>query len=174
MVERSMSRKLRVEFKGALYHVMSRGVARAETFLDEDDRRLFLEILGDVVEKGALIVHAFCLMPNHYHILCETPYSELSRWMRAINGRYARNFNFRHKRVGYVWQGRYKAILVEDGKYFLECSRYIHLNPNRSKMTRPAERYLWSSYRNYVGGPISAEWVETARTLSLFYSAQIN
>ena len=86
--------------------------------------------------------------------------------MRHLNGDYVRNFNVRHRRVGHLWQGRFKAILVEDGHYFLECSRYIHLNPNRGKLTRPAERYRWSSYRNYVGGPASVDWVETGPTLA--------
>ena len=80
-------------------------------------------------------------MPNHYHVLCETPDAGLARWLRHLNGDYARWFNRRHKRVGHLWQGRYKAILVEDGRYFQECSRYIHLNPNRAKLTRPAGRY---------------------------------
>jgi len=86
--------------------------------------------------------------------------------MRHVNGDYVRRFQVRHRRVGTVWQGRYKAILVEDGPYLLECSRYIHLNPNRSHPTRPAERYRWSSYRNYVGGPCAVDWVTTERVLA--------
>lgn len=85
-----------------------------------------------------------------------------------INGGYARRFNRAHRRVGHLWQCRYKAILVEDGPYFLECSRYIHLNPNRSRLTRPAERYRWSSYRSYVGGPRGVDWVSRERTLAAF------
>jgi len=138
------------------------------TFLDDDDREEFLDSVSSVVEDGALVVHAYCLMPNHYHMLCETPEAELARWMQRINGSHARRFNARHRRVGHLWQGRYKAILVGDGEYFLECSRYIHLNPNRSKLTRPAERYRWSSYRGYVGGPRAARWVSTERTLGHF------
>jgi len=88
--------------------------------------------------------------------------------MRDVNGVYAQAFNRRHRRVGHLWQARYKAILVEDGPYFLECSRYIHLNPNRSRLTRPAERYRWSSYLNYVGGSACASWVAVDRTLSHF------
>lgn len=108
---------------------MSRGVARRATFVDDDDRRAFLEIIGGLVELGALEVFAFCLMPNHYHLLAQTPSGELGRWMRHVNGDYVRRFNVRHRRVGHLWQGRYKAILVEEGKYLRECSRYIHRNP---------------------------------------------
>lgn len=163
-----MSRAARVEFEGALYHVMCRGVARLPVFLSDEDRKQFLAGVGGLVEGGDLAVCAFCLMPNHYHLLCETPRGGLSRWMRHINGDYARWFNSRHRRVGHLWQGRYKAIAVEDGDYLAECSRYIHLNPNRSRITRPAERYRWSSYRNYVGGPAPVGWVETDRVLGLF------
>ncbi len=164
-----MSRALRIEYDGALYHVMSRGVARRQTVRDYEDRRRFLGLVGDIVAEGGWLVHAYCLMPNHYHLLCETPRSGLSRWMRQLNGDYGQAFNRRHGRVGHLWQGRYKAIDVEDSRCFLECSRYIHLNPNRSRITRPAERYPWSSYRNYLGvGVPRARWVSTRRTLDNF------
>lgn len=163
-----MSRAVRIEFPGALYHVMSRGVARLPTFLDDEDRNDFLRRIEPLVRSGDLVVHAFCLMPNHYHLLCETPAGGLRRWMRHVNGDYARAFNHRHRRVGHLWQGRFKAVLVEDGRYLTECSRYIHLNPNRAKITRPAERYWWSSYRNYVGGPAVVDCVETERVLAEF------
>jgi len=160
-----MARSLRVEFAGALYHVMARGVARLPTFLDDEDRRDFLAGVGRRVEEGDLLIHAFCLMPNHYHLLVETPRGRLARWMRHVNGDYARRFQVRHRRVGPVWQGRYKAILVEDGPYLLECSRYIHLNRSRSKLARPAQGYWWSSYRNYAGGSCAVDWVTTERVL---------
>jgi len=139
------------------------------TFLDDEDRWRFLEIVGSVVQERGWIVHAYCVMPNHYHLLCETPRGQLSRWMGHVNSGYARYFNSRHRRVGHLWQGRYKSILVEDGSYFLDCGRYIHLSPNRSKLTRPAERYAWLSYRNYVGAGVPrADWVKTKRTLAHF------
>ncbi len=147
---------------------MSRGVARLPTFLEDADRSSFLEIVGGLVAEGAIEVHAFCLMPNHYHMLVRTPGGDLRRWIRHVNGDYARRFNARHRRVGHLWQGRYKAILVEDGVYLREVSRYIHLNPNRAKITRPAERYRWSSYRNYVGGPVAVAWVDTGALLAEF------
>jgi len=159
---------MRVEFDGAIYHLMSRGVARMPVFHDDDDRETFLERVGGLVADGALVVHAFCLMANHYHLLCETPNGGLARIVRHINGDYAAAFNSRHRRVGHLWQGRYKAILVEGGSYLLECSRYIHLNPNRSRLTRPAGRYRWSSYRSYVGGSPCVPWVSTGRVLEAF------
>ena len=101
-----MSRAVRIEFDGACYHVMSRGVARRPTFLDDEDRRHFLGIVEKLVDCGVLEVYAFCLMPNHYHLLLCTPEGQLSRWMRHINGDYVRGFNVRHRRVGHLWQGR--------------------------------------------------------------------
>lgn len=92
----------------------------------------------------------------------------MPRWGGHETNLYVRNFNLRHRRVGHLWQGRFKAILVEDGPYFQECSRYIHLNPNRAQLTRPAERYRWSSYRTYVGGPAPFDWVSTGPTLRAF------
>ena len=157
-----------IEFPGAIYHVMSRGVAGMRTFQDDSDYREFLRLLGLLVDAGVLIVHAYCLMINHIHLLLETPLACLGRWMQQLLGDYAQGYNRRHRRQGHLWQARYKAILVEDGEYLLECSRYIHLNPNRKKLTRPAELWPWSSYRNYVGGPAMTDWVCTVRVLGHF------
>jgi len=163
-----MSRATRIEFAGACYHVMSRGVARTATFLDDEDRRSFLEIVGGQVEMGTLQVFAFCVMPNHYHLLVSTPLGHLARWLRHVNGDHARRFNARHRRVGHLWQGRYKAILVEEGDYLHQCSRYIHLNPSRAKLARSAAHYRWSSYRNYLGGSAVVPWVNTGVVLDGF------
>ncbi len=110
-----MSRATRVEIKGAMCHVMTRGVARMPVFLDDTDRTDFLDRVGGLVGRGDIVIHAFSLMPNHYHLLCETPHARLSMLLRHINGNYARVFNNRRRRVGHLWQGRYKAILVGDG-----------------------------------------------------------
>lgn len=147
---------------------MSRGVARLPVFFDDEDRMDFLRRIEPLVRNGDLVIHAFCLMPNHYHLLCETPAGGLRRWMRHLNGDYASAFNHRHRRVGHLWQGRYKALLVEAGRYLTECSRYIHLNPTRAKISRQAELYRWSSYPNYVGGRTAVDWVETERVLIEF------
>lgn len=122
-----------------------------------------------MVTKGILIMHAYCLMPNHYHFLCETPMGALRRIMQWILGGYAQWYNWRHQRQGYLWQGRYKAILVQDGPYFLHVSCYLHLNPCPSLVSRP-EEYRWSSYRNYVGGAVDVDWVTTAKVLEAFNS----
>ncbi|MCU0723041.1 MAG: transposase, partial [Planctomycetes bacterium] len=162
-----MSRATRVEFPGALYHAMSRGIGGTRVFPDDEHRERFLSFLGKVVESGDLDVHAYCLLPSHFHLLLETPRGALSRWMHHVLGRYAQWFNACRDRSGHVWQGRYKAIVVERGPYLLECSRYIHLNPNRAGLSRPAEKWKWSSYRNYVGGPgtPAVPWVTTRTVL---------
>ncbi|HEY2932881.1 MAG TPA: transposase, partial [Acidobacteriota bacterium] len=132
----------------------------------------FLDQIGRLVEEGCLIVYAFCLMFNHFHLLCETPLSELGRWMQELLGGYASQFNLRHDRVGHLWQARYKAVLVEDGEYFLDCSRYIHLNPKRAGMVDSPDQYYWSSYCNYVGGMRSVDWVSTGRVLRHFSGSE--
>jgi putative transposase len=165
-----MSRALRIEFPGATYHAMARGVGGMEVFADDTDRRVFLSLLGELVTAGVLIIHCFCLMLTHMHLLAETPLGELSRCMHQLLGPYAEHYNRRHRRSGYVWQGRYKALLVQDGDYFLEVSRYIHMNPDHNPKTRPVETYPWSSYYNYIGGATQVDWVETRRILSYFSS----
>ena len=166
-----MPRPPRIAFLGATYHILSRGVARKETFLQEKDYFAFLDILGQIVHKGALIVHAFALLPNHIHILGETPNGNLSRWMQILFGRYAELFNHRHDRVGHLWQGRYKALLVDEGEYFLNCSRYIHLNPARAHLASAPE-YPWTSYGCYFGHPSLVDWVCTEKTLRYINGAE--
>jgi len=124
-----MARPLRIEYPGAVYHVTSRGNARQSIFIDDVDRQLFLEVLGNVVEKYNWLCHAFCLLDNHYHNLVETQDPNLSLGMRQLNGVYTQRFNIRHHRVGHLFQGRYNAILVEKNVHLLEFCRYIVLNP---------------------------------------------
>lgn len=142
-----MSRPLRIEFAGALYHVTSRGDGREVIFLGDEDRHRFLEVLSELVRDFNCAVHAYCLMDNHYHLLIETPESNLSKGMRQLNGVYTQRFNRRHGRVGHVFQGRYKAIIVQKESYLLELARYIVLNPVRAGMVRGPEQWPWSSYR---------------------------
>lgn len=116
-----MARPLRIEIPGALYHVTSRGNARNTIYLAEDDYADFLYVLCSVVRKYNWLLHGYCLMPNHYHLIVETPDGNLSKGMRQLNGLYTQRFNRRHHRVGHVLQGRYKAILVGKDEYLLVC-----------------------------------------------------
>jgi putative transposase len=162
---------LRIEFEGALYHIISRGVGRAPTFLDEKDYTRFLGRLAAVVGDGGLTVYAWCLLVNHFHLLARTPKGGLSHWIRKVLGPYAQWFNARHERTGYLWQGRYKAILVENGSYLVDCSRYIHLNPcrsNRSGRDIGPEEYRWTSFHAYTGGLNPFGIVDTEPVLSFF------
>jgi REP element-mobilizing transposase RayT len=146
-----MARPLRLEFPGALYHVTSRGNARTAVFLDDADRLHFLDDLADAVERHGWLCHAYCLMTDHYHLLIETPAGGLSRGMQFLNGVYSQRFNRRHGRVGHLFQGRFKAILVEKESHLLEVARYVVLNPVRAGMVRHPRDWPWSSYRATAG-----------------------
>lgn len=146
-----MARPLRIEFPGAIYHVTSRGNARRKIFQDNSDRESFLSTLAWVVERFGWICHAYCLMDNHFHLMIETPEPNLSRGMRQLNGVYTQGFNRRHRKVGHLFQGRFKAILVERDSYLLELARYVVLNPVRAKIVKAPQDYFWSSYRPTLG-----------------------
>lgn len=163
-----MARPLRIEFAGALYHVTSRGDGQEDIYLDDNDREIFLEVLVDVQHRLNWTIHAYCLMSNHYHLLIETPDSNLSKGMRHLNGVYTQRFNRSHKRAGHVFQGRYKAILVQKDNYLLELSRYIVLNPVRARMVRSAKDWPWSSYRSTAGITVTQPWLTTDWILSTF------
>ncbi len=156
-----MARPLRLEFAGALYHVTSRGDRREDIYLTDDDRNAYLDILGKVCERYNWIVHAYCLMDNHYHLLIETLDSNLSKGMRQLNGVYTQHFNRTHRRVGHVYQGRYKAIIVQKEVYLLELARYVVLNPVRARMVRAAKDWAWSSYRATAGQTDAPNWLDT-------------
>ncbi len=155
-----MARPIRVEFAGAVYHVMARGNERREVFRDDPDRQRFLETLAEAVARFGLRLYAYCLMPNHYHLLLATPRANLSRAMGWLQTTYTARFNRRHRRSGHLFQGRYKAQLVEADVYAQWLVEYIHLNPVRPRrksdpipVARAAElaRYRWSSHRDYAG-----------------------
>jgi putative transposase len=146
-----MARPLRIEFAGALYHVTSRGNAREAIYLTDEDRQQFLTLLENTVKRYDWYCHAYCLMGNHYHLLIETNTPALSKGMKYLNGTYTQYFNRRHQRVGHVFQGRFKAILVQKEAYLLELARYIVLNPVRAQMVRSAKDWPWSSYRATAG-----------------------
>lgn len=154
-----MARPLRLEFAGALYHLTARGNARADIFADDEDRGLFLELLGKEISQQGWRCYAYCLMANHYHLLIETPEPNLVAGMRRLNGVYTQRFNRRHKRVGHVFQGRYKSILVDKDSYGLELSRYVVLNPVRARMVKRPEKWAWSSYRATVGQVTPPVWL---------------
>ncbi|NRA21170.1 MAG: transposase [Oceanospirillaceae bacterium] len=120
-----MSRPLRIEFNGALYHITSRGNARSDIYLKDADRHAFLNILDKVCQQYNWTIHAYCLMTNHYHLLVETPDANLSRGMRQLNGVYTQKFNHLHNRVGHIYQGRYKAIIVRREAYLLEMTQFV-------------------------------------------------
>ena len=146
-----MARPLRIEFPGAVYHVTSRGNARAAIYADDADRMAFLRLLTQVVQRAHWLCHAYCLMDNHYHLVLETPEGNLAQGMRQVNGLYTQWYNRRHGHVGHVLQGRYKAILIERDSYLLTVCRYVVLNPVRAGMVPTAQAYGWSSYGATAG-----------------------
>ena len=165
-----MARPLRIEYEGAHYHVTSRGNERKAIFRGDVDREKFIELIRRAVEQFDLRLHAYVLMDNHYHLLIETRRAGLNRALRYLNGVYTQTFNRRHNRVGHLFQGRYKAILVEKESYLLELSRYIHLNPWRVKGSIDPIRYPWSSLGSYVGARTVPSWLTVKDVLSPFGS----
>lgn len=163
-----MSRPIRIEFAGALYHVTSRGDRQEAIYIDDEDRISFLTLLSKVSKDYNWLIHAYCLMDNHYHLLIETLDGNLSRGMRQLNGVYTQITNRYHGKVGHVFQGRYKAILVQKEKYLLELARYIVLNPVRARMVREAKDWPWSSYRQTSGMTSNDYWLTTEWLLSAF------
>ncbi|MDD2335275.1 MAG: transposase [Geobacteraceae bacterium] len=147
-----MARPLRIEYEGAIYHVTARGNVRGKVYFSKRDYEKFKEYLSAAKEKYGLILHAYVLMANHYHLIIETPEKNLSKIMHYINSSFTTYMNVKRKRSGHLFQGRYKAILVDKDNYLLELSRYIHLNPVRVKTVEKPEEYAYSSYRSYVTG----------------------
>ena len=163
-----MARPIRVEFEGAVYHVMARGNERRKVFRSDRDRELFLETLAEAVSQFGLLVHVYCLMPNHYHLVVETPRGNLSRAIGWLQVTYTVRFNRRYRRSGHLFQGRFKAQLVDTEEYGRELVRYVHLNPVRprkktepipSERARELDAYPWSSHRAYAGSAVKLEWL---------------
>jgi REP element-mobilizing transposase RayT len=165
-----MARPLRIEFPGALYHLTSRGNARAAIFLGDDDRNRFLRLLGEAILKFRWRCYAYCLMTNHYHLVVETAEPNLSRGMRQLNGLYTQGFNRTHARVGHVLQGRYHGILVERETHLLELTRYLVLNPVRAGIVTAAEEYPWSSFRATLGLTAVPVWLAVDGIRAMFDS----
>jgi putative transposase len=165
---RTMSRPLRIELAGGLYHVTSRGDRREAIYRNEQDRADWLQVLGEVCSRFNWRCHAYCEMTNHYHFVVETPDANLCEGMRQLNGVYTQTTNRRHGLVGHLFQGRFKAILVERDSYLLELARYVVLNPVRAGMVREASDWPWSSYRAMVGEGPAPAWLETDWLLGQF------
>ena len=145
-----MARPLRIEYPGAVYHVMNRGLARQSVFRDPTDYETFLQVLSDTHTLWGVEVLAYCLMGNHYHLCLRTPTANLGRVMRHVNGLYTQRFNRAHRRDGPLFRGRYKAIVVEAESYLASVIRYIHLNPVQAKLVKAPEAYRWSSHARYL------------------------
>lgn len=165
-----MARPLRIEFSDATYHVTSRGNGRQKIFLDTHDNREFLELFGKTAERFNWICHAFCLMENHYHLMIETPDPNLSKGMHYLNTSYCQAHHKRHDTVGHLFQGRFKAIVVDRESYLLELARYVVLNPVRAGLVARPEDWPWSSYRAAAGLPVSekTEFLTTSWLLGQF------
>jgi putative transposase len=152
-----MARQLRLEFPGAIYHVLNRGDRREDIFLDDEDRQRFEDTLGETCVKTGWQVHAFCLMPNHFHLVVETPQPNLVTGMKWLLGTYTTRFNRRHNLTGHLFAGRYKSTFVGgEGGYLRTVCDYIHLNPIRAQLLpteAPLRSFVWSSFPSYLGPP---------------------
>jgi REP element-mobilizing transposase RayT len=163
-----MARPLRIEYPGAFYHVLNRGQRQEAIVVDDRDRERFLLCLERMVERYHVIVHTYCLMTNHYHLILETPEANLSRAVQWLNVSYAAYYNRRHQVSGHVFQGRFKGIVVEADEYLDSLSRYIHLNPVRANLSPHPWEYKWSSCRFFTGPLECPDWLETSRILGNF------
>ena len=155
-----MARQLRIEYPGAFYHITSRGNQKQPIALSDRDRFTFLRIIRDACEKFGAIIHTYCIMGNHYHLLLQTLSANLSRIMHFINTTYTHYFNWKNGKSGHLFQGRYSAILIDSEAYGLEVSRYSHLNPVRAKIVAQTEDYPWSSYREFMGSRTAPPWLD--------------
>ncbi|MCD6571407.1 MAG: transposase, partial [Deltaproteobacteria bacterium] len=154
-----MSRPLRIEYAGALYHITARGNDGNPIYKQEGDYQKFLEILSELSQRYHAIIHGYVLMGNHYHLLIETPDGNITRVMHFLNATYTGYFNKKYKRVGHLFQGRYKGFVIEKESYLVSVSRYIHLNPKRAGLVKRPEEYKWSSYPDYIGKGKKKTWL---------------
>ena len=157
-----MTRPLRIEFPGAIYHVTSRGDRREPIFEDDEDRLALLDVIAQAMSRFDAEMVAYCLMGNHYHFVLGTRQANLSRLMRHINGVYTQRYNRRHQKSGHLFQGRFKVILVDREAYLLEVCRYVELNPVRAGLVPRASDWGWSSFLHHTGKKPSLPWLDTA------------
>jgi len=165
-----MSRPLRIEYPNAWYHVMNRGANKQKIFCCEKHYHLFLDLLSEIHNRYQVEIHAYCLMPNHYHLLICTPLPNLSRAMRHLDGLYTQRYNSMQKSDGPLFRGRYKSIIIEANNYLLRLSRYIHMNPVVANIIKKPKDYLWSSYSAYIKSKKCPRWLNTKATLNQFGS----
>ena len=163
-----MARQLRIEFAGGLYHVTSRGDRREPIFFQDADYLAWLALLGDVCKRFNWVCHAYCLMTNHYHVVLETVEGNLSQGMRQLNGVYTQYINRAYSRMGHVFQGRYKAVLVEKDSHLLELARYVVLNPVRADMVSHPGEWPWSCYLAMIAVDTPPMWLQTDWLLAQF------
>jgi len=163
-----MARAWRIEYEGALYHVLSRGNEKQDIVISDDDRRLFLYTAGEMGERFEIDIFAYVLMDNHYHLLLRTNRANLCRSMQWFGATYTKRFNLRHERSGHLFQGRYKNMLVQNDTYLLQLSYYIHRNPLKAGMVERLADYIWSSYGAYAYGKSHPHWLNTDTILSQF------
>jgi REP element-mobilizing transposase RayT len=167
-----MARQWRITFPGAFYHIMSRGNERQDIFRCDDDRKMFLDLIGDFSERFEIDVFAYVLMDNHFHLLLRTREANLPKAMQWLGTTYTRKFNNRHDRSGHLFQGRYKSILVENDQYMLHLSCYIHRNPLRAGIISRLADYRWSSYPSYGYARKTPKWLDTSLILNLMTNSR--
>ncbi len=163
----TIARKTREWFSGATYHLMERGVRRNTIFQDDIDYKYFLKILRKCAEKNECSIHAYCLMSNHFHLLLETGNIKISDFMRDLASKYAIYYNRKYELKGHVFEGRYKSCLITTDEYFLQTSRYIHLNPVKANIVKKPSDYRWSSY-NYIFKSTDDPIMKHQKTLNYF------
>ena len=163
-----MARPLRIEYAGGHYHVHNRGNAGERVLAQDRDKEKFLEYIAEAAGRCEFILHCYCLMDNHFHLLVETRRSNLSMAMQWLNVSYAAWYNRKHGRRGHVFQGRFKSYLIDADEYLTTLSRYIHLNPVRAGLVASPRDYAWSSYRFFMGEQSGADWLETKTIFEKF------
>jgi len=163
-----MARAWRIEYEGAFYHLLSRGNERRDIFIDDSDRRMFLDAVGEMSERFDVDIFAYVLMGNHYHLLVRTQRANLTRAMQWFGATYTSRFNYQHARSGHLFQGRYKSIVLQNDAYVMQLSCYIHRNPLRAGVVRRLADYRWSSYQIYAYSKKAPDWLSTELILAQF------
>ena len=162
-----MSRPLRIDYPGAWHHVMNRAIRGQNLFVNKLDNQQFIDLLKETADLFNVKVAAYCLMPNHYHLLLQTPEANLSRCMRHLNGVYTQRYNVTHGCDGTLFRGRYKSILVDADNYVLQLVRYIHRNPFKEGLAKRLDQYIWSSHRGYLSKAKKWNWLYKSFVLQM-------